>query len=103
MGFREDVRKVKALADENRLAIMLALQHGEKCGCVLLEELDITQPTLSHHMKILCDSELVKGRKEGKWMHYSLSPEGIAAYRKMISAYVRCDCEREDNTACCKE
>ena len=101
MGFREDVRKVKALADENRLAIMLALQHGEKCGCVLLEELNITQPTLSHHMKILCDSELVTGRKEGKWMHYSLSPEGIAAFRNMISAYVRCDCEEEGQTACC--
>ena len=56
MGFRDDVRKIKALADENRLAIMLALQHGEKCGCVLLEELNITQPTLSHHMKILWDS-----------------------------------------------
>jgi ArsR family transcriptional regulator len=104
MGFREDVRKVKALADENRLAIMLALQHGEKCGCVLLEELNITQPTLSHHMKILCDSELVASRKEGKWMHYSLSPEGIASFRNMISAYVRCDCEQEQEKAacCCK-
>ena len=49
MGFREDVKKMKALTDENRLAIMLALQHGEKCGCDLLEELNITQPTLSHH------------------------------------------------------
>ena len=103
MGFREDVRKVKALADENRLAIMLALQHGEKCGCVLLEELNITQPTLSHHMKILCDSELVASRKEGKWMHYSLSPEGIASFRNMISAYVRCDCEQEQAACCCKE
>lgn len=105
MGFREDVRKVKALADENRLAIMLALQHGEKCGCVLLEELNITQPTLSHHMKLLCDSDLVTGRKEGKWMYYSISPEGIAAYRDMIGTYVRCDCENADNktdACCCK-
>ena len=102
MGFREDVRKVKALADENRLAIMLALQHGEKCGCVLLEEMNITQPTLSHHMKILCDSGLVASRKEGKWMHYSLSPDGIASYREMISGYVRCDCEKEEApSACC--
>lgn len=93
MGFREDVKKIKALADENRLAIMLALQHGEKCGCVLLEELNITQPTLSHHMKILCDSELVKGRREGKWTHYSISPEGITAFRDMIGIYARCDCE----------
>lgn len=93
MGFREDVKKIKALADENRLAIMLSLQHGEKCGCVLLEELNITQPTLSHHMKLLCDSYLVTGRKEGKWMYYSISPEGIAAFREMIAAYARCDCE----------
>ena len=105
MGFREDVRKIKALADENRLAIMLSLQHGEKCGCVLLEELNITQPTLSHHMKILCDSSLVNARKEGKWMHYSLSKEGLSAFRDMIGNYVRCDCENSDydtGSRCCE-
>ncbi len=105
MGFKEDVRKVKALADENRLAIMLALQHGEQCGCVLLEELNITQPTLSHHMKLLCDSDLVTGRKEGKWMYYSISPEGVSAFREMIAGYARCDCEDQtdvDNSCCCK-
>ena len=104
MGFREDARKIKALADENRLAIMQALQHGEKCACVLLEDLSITQPTLSHHMKILCDSDLVNVRKEGKWMHYSLSREGIATFRDMIGTYVRCDCECEEDesdTCCC--
>ena len=101
MGFREDVRRIKALADENRLAIMLALQHGEKCGCVLLEELSITQPTLSHHMKILCDIGLVASRKEGKWIHYSLSREGMTAFRDMISGYVRCDCEQGKASACC--
>lgn len=102
MGYRDDVRRIKALADENRLAIMLALQHGEKCGCVLLEELNITQPTLSHHMKILCDSGLVNSRKEGKWMHYSISPEGSSSFRDMIGMYARCDCESiEDNTGTC--
>jgi ArsR family transcriptional regulator len=94
MGYREDVKKIKALADENRLAIMKSLQHGEKCGCILLEELNITQPTLSHHMKLLCDSELVIGRKEGKWMHYSISSEGVKAFRHMIADYVTCDCEK---------
>ena len=105
MGYREDVRSIKALADENRLAIMQSLQHGEKCGCVLLEELNITQPTLSHHMKILCDSNLVTGRKDGKWMYYSISPEGVSAFRDMIGTYARCDCEStgELKTACCCE
>ena len=66
----------KALGDENRIHILQLLQTGEICACKLLEELNITQPTLSHHMKILCDSEIVSSRKEGKWMHYSISAEG---------------------------
>ena len=100
MSFRGDVRKIKALADENRLAIMIALQHGEKCGCVLLQELNITQPTLSHHMKILCDSELVNSRKEGKWMYYSISREGVRGFREMVASYARCDCETEEAAEC---
>lgn len=66
----------KAFCDENRIRILKKLQTGEKCACVLLDDLQITQPTLSHHMKILCDSGVVIGRKEGKWIHYSISTEG---------------------------
>ena len=66
----------KALCDENRVQIFRLLQNGEKCACKLLEAMQCTQPTLSHHMKILCDSGLVNGRKEGKWMYYSISAEG---------------------------
>ena len=66
-----------ALGDENRIKILKLLQSGEKCACVLLDDLHISQPTLSHHMKILCDSGVVVGRKEGKWMHYSISREGM--------------------------
>ena len=67
----------KALSDENRIRILKMLHSGEKCACKLLEELNISQPTLSHHMKILCDAGIVTGRKEGKWTHYSLCWEGI--------------------------
>ena len=84
MGLREDVKKIKALTDENRLAIMLALQHGEKCGCELLEELNITQPTLSHHMKILVETGIVKCRKQGKWSYYSVDKERL----KKIGEYI---------------
>ena len=91
MGYREDARKIKALADENRLAIMMSLQQKEKCACYLLEELNISQSTLSHHMKLLCDSGLVDYRKDGKWMHYSLSEEGVKAFREMIDGYIRTD------------
>ena len=100
MGYREDVKRMKALTDENRLAIMLALQHGEKCGCDLLEELNITQPILSHHMKILADSGLVDYYKEGKWMHYSISAKGVQEFRDMVASYARCDCETDGNVTC---
>ena len=63
----------KALGDSNRLQIIQMLSESEKCGCKLLEAFQITQPTLSHHMKILCESGLVNDRKEGKWHHYSLN------------------------------
>ena len=79
----------KALCDENRIRILKLLQNGEKCACVLLDDLHITQPTLSHHMKILCDSGIVVSRKEGKWMHYSISPEGsenaVSMLRKLTA------------------
>ena len=91
MGFKEDVRRAKAFTDESRLAILLALQNGEKCGCSLMELLKISQPTLSHHMKILCDSGLVICRKDGKWTYYSISPEGVESFKEMISAYTAYD------------
>lgn len=103
MGFREDAKKIKALTDENRLAIMLALQHGEKCGCELLKELDITQPTLSHHMKILVDSGLVDFYKDGKWTYYFISSDGVREFREIIASYARCDCEIDSSIPCgCK-
>lgn len=66
----------KAFSDENRIRILEQLLTGEKCACVLLDNLHITQPTLSHHMKILCDADIVISRKEGKWTHYSISKNG---------------------------
>lgn len=77
MGNYENEAKVfKAFCDENRLQILEMLRGGEKCGCKLLDELKISQSTLSHHMKILCDSGIVSGRKVGKWTHYSIDRQG---------------------------
>lgn len=66
----------KALADEQRVRIIVALQTGEKCACTLLTDLTIAQSTLSHHMKILTASGLVNSRKAGKWTYYQLSDNG---------------------------
>lgn len=81
-----NARVFKALCDEKRLQILELLQSGEKCACMLLESFQISQPTLSHHMKILTDSGIVNGRREGKWTYYSISPEGAATAQTLLAA-----------------
>ena len=66
----------KAVCDEKRLYIIDLLRHGERCACQLLEDLDISQPSLSYHMKILVESGIIKSRQAGKWTHYSISRQG---------------------------
>lgn len=80
----KNARIFKAFCDPNRLTILGLLQSGEKCACKLLEELQIGQPTLSHHMKILCDAEIVTGRKEGKWTYYRFCPKGVAHAQELL-------------------
>lgn len=84
MDTKRTAAMFKAFCDENRIRILQMLCSGEKCGCNILEEMKVTQPTLSHHMKILCDSGVVVGRKEGKWMHYSISEEGVKRMVEII-------------------
>lgn len=90
----------KAFCDENRIRILRLLLSGEKCACKLLEEIDISQPTLSHHMKILCDSGVVVGRKEGKWMHYSVSPEGAETAVKYLKKLTTITSSETDEPCC---
>ena len=68
----------KALGDSNRLEIVQMLSDGEK--------FEITQPTLSHHMKILVECGLVNDRKEGKWHHYSLNCDTLLEYKNFIGS-----------------
>ena len=76
----------KALADGTRLKIITMLSGGEMCACKILEEFNITQPTLSYHMKILTESGLVVGIRNGAWMRYSLSEENIETFKTFITA-----------------
>lgn len=76
----------KALADKNRLMIVDMLSCGELCACKILEKFNITQPTLSHHMKMLCDCGLVSGRKEGKWTHYSLNDDKVQDFKNFLNS-----------------
>lgn len=97
---KRTARIFKALCDENRIRIIRLLQSGEKCACVLLDDLQITQPTLSHHMKILCDSDIVVGRKEGKWTYYSISPEGASAAIGCLQELTKVTSTAKDKSCC---
>src|SRR5574344_2217135 len=72
----KNAKVFKAFCDEKRLAILELLRSGEKCACVLLDDLEIGQSGLSYHMKILCESGIVESRQEGKWTHYKISEQG---------------------------
>jgi ArsR family transcriptional regulator, arsenate/arsenite/antimonite-responsive transcriptional repressor len=72
-NYDDNAKLIKALADPGRLKIVDILSCGEKCACDILEEFHFTQPTLSHHMKVLMDCNIVECRKEGQWSYYSLN------------------------------
>jgi ArsR family transcriptional regulator len=67
----------KALADTNRLKILELLIKGETCGCTLIDKLPITQPTLSHHLKILNKAGLTIAKKDGTWMKHHVDKNRI--------------------------
>lgn len=87
MTYEADAKILKALADENRLHIMDMLMENEKCASDLLEMLDLSQPTLSHHMRILCEAGVVTKVKDGRWIRYAVSKEGIDKLDKIVGKY----------------
>lgn len=79
--------KLKALSDATRLDIINLLSSGPLCACDILESFQITQPTLSYHMKLLTESSLVTSERTGKWTHYTLECaelEGLVEYLKQL-------------------
>lgn len=105
MVTREDVSLIcKAMSDINRLRIIEMLTTGEKCGCDLLDELQVTQPTLSHHMKVLAECGLVSSRKEGKWQHYSINCDRFAEFKDHLNSISCCTADSNADAgkkSCC--
>lgn len=97
---QENARVFKALCDEKRLMILELLRSGEKCACVLLEQLDIGQSTLSYHMKILCDSGIIDCRQEGKWTHYKLSERGSLKALELVKSLTTQEYDGEGSCRC---
>lgn len=83
---QEYMRVFRAFTDKSRVRVLEILSKGEQCACVLLEDLNISQPTLSHHMKILCDSGIVTSRRVGHWNYYSINAEGCTYASSLLNA-----------------
>jgi ArsR family transcriptional regulator len=69
-----------ALADPVRLrmvSMLLAAPEGFSCGCDLEAPLGLSQPTISHHLKILREAGLIEGERKGRWVHYRVIPERL--------------------------
>ena len=78
--------RLRALADEKRLMILTALREGEQCVCRLTQRLDLGQSLLSHHLRVLREAGLVRDRRDGKWIYYSISPVGLEQVESFLSA-----------------
>ena|SRR5436190_1609940 len=102
----------KALADRTRLRLISLIGDSEVCVCYLVEILKISQPKISRHLAYLRRAEIVKARREGKWMHYRLTepPDEHAAHifrevRDSLSEHreFRRDRQRLDRLCCANQ
>ena len=77
--------RFKALADPTRVAIVNRLAGaGEVCVCELVDEFELSQPTISHHLKVLREAGLVEAARRGTWAYYRLVPEALDALRATL-------------------
>jgi len=88
MNDNETAKILKSLGDPTRLRIFEMLRGGTKCACVLLKEFEISQPTLSYHMKYLLASGIVTCEKSGKWCNYSVDEKRFSELLNYLSSPV---------------
>lgn len=96
MNNTDAARVFKAFSDERRLEILEQLRMGEKCASELMGEVMMGQSTLSHHMKILCESGVVTTRREGTFVYYSISEEGSRQVKEILDALTKIKGYRTD-------
>ena len=104
LNYDDNGKVLKALSDGNRLKIIDILSCGEMCACHILDHFDFTQPTLSHHMKVLLDCGLVECRKEGLWSYYSLNKTNcdklIFFLKNLLTDTEDCICKDKSKCKC---
>ncbi|MBU1145766.1 MAG: metalloregulator ArsR/SmtB family transcription factor [Firmicutes bacterium] len=97
------VNQFKALSDPTRLKIFSLLKGKTLCACQLLEDLSITQPTLSHHMKVLQQSNIVISHKNGTWNHYQINKDTLVKLEHLFSEYSQIEISEVFQNPCKKD
>ncbi len=82
--FEKYARLFKVLADVNRLKIIELLIKGETCGCTLIDNLPISQPTLSYHLKMISEAGLADSKREGNWIKYYINKDKLTEIKLFI-------------------
>ena len=97
--YLETSRMLKAISEPKRLRIVDMLSCGERCACEILREFRITQPTLSHDMKVLVEAGFVSVRREGKNIYYTLDTQKLIALHETLGHIFRdkadCICKQK--------
>jgi ArsR family transcriptional regulator len=86
---KQFTKVMKALSDPNRVKIVKMLQHKSMCVCEIQAALQVAQPTVSKHLKVLEDASLVRSRKEGLWVNYDLSDGRESPYAASMLGNMR--------------
>ena len=86
---RDFIKVMKALSDRNRVKIIKMLQHRTMCVCEMQEALQVAQPTVSKHLKLLEDAGLVDFNKEGIWVNYYLADGSSSPYVAAVLGNLR--------------
>ena len=95
-----DAAKIfKALSDENRLSIVLSLTNGEMSATELLKSVSFSQPTLSHHLALLCESGIVISRRDGKNVFYRVNTEAAATISEISASLTAAQSEPAKKSA----
>ena len=94
---REFMNLTKALADANRVRLVLVLRRGELCACQLTELFGLAPSTMSKHLSILYQARLVNTRKEGRWVYFSRpgkeAPASVRAALEWVDASLADDAQ----------
>ena len=101
MDALECTKILKALGEDTRIQIFEMLRNGKLCACKMIEKFDITQPTFSHHMRILCDCGIVVSEKDWKWTYYSINCDKLNELLTYLghtkcNSNLTCECKKNN-------